>query len=43
MQIVLSIIYFLAAMIFMGAAVNFLTTILGGVASYAGAVSKGGG
>lgn len=43
MQIVLSVIYFLAAMIFMGAAVNFLTTILGGVASYAGAVSKGGG
>ncbi|QLG13346.1 hypothetical protein HLB42_20690 (plasmid) [Deinococcus sp. D7000] len=43
MQIVLSIIYFIAAMIFMGAAVNFLTTILGGVASYAGAVSKGGG
>lgn len=43
MQIILSIIYFIAAMIFMGAAVNFLTTILGGVASYAGAVSKGGG
>ncbi|MDV6376342.1 hypothetical protein [Deinococcus arenicola] len=43
MQILLSIIYFIAAMIFMGAAVNFLTTILGGVASYAGAVSKGGG
>ncbi|GGO33494.1 hypothetical protein GCM10008949_32750 [Deinococcus humi] len=43
MQVVLSVIYFLAAMIFMGAAVNFLTTILGGIASYAGAVSKGGG
>lgn len=42
-QVILSVLYFIAALVIMGAAVNFLITILGGVSSYAGAVAKGGG
>lgn len=40
-QIVLSIFYFMAALVFIGGASQFLTTILGGAASYAGALVKG--
>ncbi len=43
MQVIFAVLYFIAALVIMGALVNFIVGVLGGAASYVGAVAKGGG
>lgn len=43
MQVIFAVLFFIVALAIMGALVNFIVGVLGGAASYVGAVAKGGG